>query len=246
MNCDRFRDDYELYALGILDGPEAAGIDEHLATGCETCLREVRRASTLNALLARAAPPVTPPGRLRDRIAASFGQQPVAPKRRPFRFPFALAAAAAIILALGGALIFEHRARLAEHAVAQSNIAELARATAMLEILQAPGTKQVNFGPQPATPHGSLLIHQKLGIILIAGGLPAPPNGWNYESWIVPKNGAPRPIEPFRAAQDGGAVSFIPGPVDLSDVKAVAVSIEPSTVPPSKPTKVIFAAPVGT
>ena len=61
----------------------------------------------------------------------------------------------------------------------------------------------------------------------------------------MPKDGAPRPIEPFHLDNGGRGVSVIPGPVDLADVKAVAVSLEPSNVTPTKPTKVVFAAAVG-
>jgi len=90
-----------------------------------------------------------------------------------------------------------------------------------------------------------LFVHEKLGIVLIAGGLPAPPTGFRYESWIVPKNGAPKPIEPFQANSEGQAVSLIPGPLDITNIKAVAVSVEPDNVPAVTPTKVIFAAPLG-
>jgi hypothetical protein len=142
-------------------------------------------------------------------------------------------------------VFFEHQARLFEEARAQSNSVELARLTSALQILQASGVKQVNFGPRPATPHGSLFVHNELGIVLIAGGLPTPPSGFRYESWIVPKSGAPKPIEPFQADANGGAISLIPGPLDLSSIKAIAVSVEPDNVPAVTPTKVIFAAPLG-
>ena len=53
--------------------------------------------------------------------------------------------------------------------------AELGRLREIQQILQAPGTKQVQFGPQPAaTPHGSVFVNGKLGMILIAEGLSAP------------------------------------------------------------------------
>jgi hypothetical protein len=115
----------------------------------------------------------------------------------------------------------------------------------VLQIVRAPGAKQVIFGPQPTTPHGRLFIDEKLGIVIIAGGLAPPPSGFRYESWIVPKSGAPKPVEPVQANSDGGAVSLIPGPLDLANIKAVAVSMEPDNVQAVAPTKVIFAAPLG-
>lgn len=44
MRCDGFDpENYGLYSSGSLDGAEATAIDQHLAGGCEVCLREVRR-----------------------------------------------------------------------------------------------------------------------------------------------------------------------------------------------------------
>jgi hypothetical protein len=40
-------------------------------------------------------------------------------------------------------------------------------------------------------------------------------------------------------------VGLIPGPIDTSAVAAVAVSIEPAGSNPVTPTKVLFAAPLG-
>jgi hypothetical protein len=173
-------------------------------------------------------------------------------KRAPLGWMFAFAAAAILAIVMGVGVFFEHPARLFEEsraqiveARAQSDSAELTRLTSALQILQAPDVKRVTFGPQPATPHGSLFVQDRLGIVLIAGGLPTPPSGFRYESWIVPKSGAPKPIEPFQANANGGAVSLIPGPLDVTSIKAIAVSVEPDNVPAVTPTKVIFAAPVG-
>ena len=35
--CQDFHDDFELYALGLLDPAEKEGMDAHLRTGCVTC-----------------------------------------------------------------------------------------------------------------------------------------------------------------------------------------------------------------
>jgi hypothetical protein len=152
------------------------------------------------------------------------------------RWVFALAAAA-LILVFAGAWNAEYRKRLA-------NESELARLRQVHQILQAPDTKEVTFGPQPASPHGSIFVNQKLGMILIAGGLPTPPPGWTYESWVVPKDGAPVPIEAF-VAPDGRGVSVLNSKLPFDQLKAVAVSLELTTAPVTKPTKLVFAAPLG-
>jgi hypothetical protein len=192
------------------------------------------QAIELNEMILGATPQTKPSPQLRGRVLAGFGR-PVK-ERRAFKWAFALAAAAALIMAFG-AWFAEHNQRLADHM-------ELARLREIQQILEAPDTKQVNFGPQAAEPHGSIFIQRKLGMILIADGLATPPAGWKYESWVVPKNGAPVPIESF-PAPDGRGISVLRSPLPIGDLKAVAVSLEPVNEPVIKPTKVVFAAPLG-
>jgi Anti-sigma-K factor rskA len=244
-NCDQFSEDYELYALGLLESPEKEAFEQHLADGCANCSKQVKMAIELNEIISGSAPPVQPPDLLRQRIMASFVHAAPLKRRAPMVWPLVLAAAAVVILALAAGWMNEHQARVQQEATLEASAAQLSRMASAVQILQAPGVKQVTFGPQPTTPHGSLFIHDKLGILLIAGNLPAAPSGFRYESWIVPKNGAPRPVEPFQANRDGRAISLIPGPLNVADVKAVAVSIEPDNVPAVTPTKVILAAPLG-
>jgi hypothetical protein len=253
MNCDQFNDDYELYALGLLEAPEKDEFEKHLAGGCENCNSQIRKAIELNGIISGNVPRREAPASLRQRMVETFSpsQRPVATVAAPAKRPaslgwmFAFAAAVILIIVLGAGLFFEHQARLFEEGRAQATFAELAHLTNALQILQAPGVKQVTFGPEAATPHGSLFIHEQLGIVLVAGGLPAPPSGFRYESWIVPKSGSPKPIEPFHTNSEGHAVTLIPGPLDLGSIKAIAVSEEPDNVPAVTPTKVIFAAPLG-
>jgi Anti-sigma-K factor rskA len=230
MTCDQFQDMYELYALGALETTEATALRDHLAGGCNFCTKEIERAIELNEIISRDVPLVNPPSRLRRRIIESFAPRRV---RRWQWVPWLVPVAALLVMTVG--LMLQNRARRAE----------LARVSNVLEILQAPGTKQVAFaGEKPDSPHGSLYIHQKLGIALVVGSLPAAPAGWKYESWVVPKTGNPEPVEPFQADAQGRAVSVVRGPVDLDTLAAVAVSMEPKDSQPTKPTTVVFAAHV--
>jgi hypothetical protein len=147
-------------------------------------------------------------------------------------------------LAFAALLVLGVVAWRAERSARLTTNAELTRLREIQQILQAPTTKQVTFGPQPAAPHGSIFIHEKLGMILIADGLPTPPEGWIYESWVVPKDGAPVPIEAFRAP-DGRGISVLRSSLPIDQLKAVAVSLEPVNAPVTKPTKLVFAAPLG-
>jgi hypothetical protein len=189
----------------------------------------------LNEMIWTATSQIKPRPQLRSRVLAGFGQ-PVKERRPFFGWAFAVAAVAALVIAYFG-WNAEHTARL-------SNDAELARLREIQQILQSSTTKQVTFGPQPAAPHGTLFVHQKLGILLIADGLTAPQPGQTYESWVIPKTGAPIPIEAFTTS-NGRGISLLRSPLPVSDLKAIAVSLEPANVPVLKPTKVIFAAPLG-
>ena len=233
MNSDQFTDLCELYALGALDPEERAEFEAHLP-GCADCRAGLTQAIELNEMILSATPRVEPSPQLRRRVLAGFGQ-PVKDRSRGVAWTLTLAAAATLILAFAWNL--EHKAHLADNV-------ELTRLREIQQILEAPATKQVTFGPQPAAPHGSIFVHQKLGMILIADGLPAPPPGWTYESWVVPKDGAPQPIEAFRAP-DGRGISLLRSPLPVDQMKAVAVSLEPTNVPVTKPTKLIFATPLG-
>ena len=67
MTAHAWLDHAAPYALGALDENERISFEEHLAS-CDICTAEVRELKDVAGLLATAAPPVTPPARLRDRI----------------------------------------------------------------------------------------------------------------------------------------------------------------------------------
>jgi anti-sigma-K factor RskA len=241
MNCNDFDGLFELYVLGALEDVEAESMQEHLETGCHACAENMRLALQQTALLSATVPQVEPPARLRRRIVASF--LPEAEPKRSWNFlPWALVTAAVLALVVG--IGYEERSRTMENARMAALSEESSRMAAMLQIVQAPGTKQVSFGRADDAPQGSLFIHAKLGVAMTVANLPAAPSGWKYESWIVPKQGAPQPVESFPELPGSRAVTVVRGPVNVGDWTAMAVSLEPMGSQPTKPTKVVFAAPV--
>ncbi len=219
-------DSYEIYALGVLDGPEKDAMEEHIARNCGTCMKEIKRAVENNAYVFRAVPKVDPPAKLRSRILAGFGLE-----TRPFwmrALPWAVAVSALAVLLLVSLLPIQKPS---------DNVATA------LEFLSTRGTRQVIFGD--GGPHGSVLLHAKKGMLLVVVNLPAAPTGKMYETWIVPINGAPRPAGQLKSTSNGDAVGFIRGPLDTSAIKAVAVSVEPAGSNPVPPTEVLFAAALG-
>jgi anti-sigma-K factor RskA len=244
MNCDAYTDLYELYSLGLLEGKERCEMEEHLAEGCPNCEAGVRRALEVNALISASVPLVDPPARLRSRILRSFPQEPdrfttsVIPKPAHRRPAAAWLAFAASLLVIGG-LIWRIQYQNGRSAAQNRQVAEVAR------ILQAPESRTISFGSENAHgPYGRVFVNPALGVVITASSLPAAPAGWSYVSWIVPKNGSPRPVGPVPPHGTGQVLTLIPGPIDASTTAAVALSLEPPGATLEKPTKVLFAAPV--
>jgi anti-sigma-K factor RskA len=70
MTCNgQPADDYQLYALGVLEGEEAETIRGHLRQGCDACLSGVRRGTAFWTIFTEAEIPLqSPPARLQARI----------------------------------------------------------------------------------------------------------------------------------------------------------------------------------
>jgi hypothetical protein len=226
MSHEQMRELYFLHALGLLEGEERGEIERHLAENCATCASEMRLAAAANADILCGAPRVSPPATLRGRVLFGFVSQ------KPgwlFWAPWAVACVA-ILLALGVSLTYRPQPQPSQ---------------AALNFLRQPGNRQIAFGGKPGAPRGTLYLHQRNGVLLLVDQMPAAPAGHIYETWYVPKQGAPQPIGPLATNANGSAVAIMPGPIDPATLAAVAVSLEPDTKPPVAPTTVVFVAPLG-
>jgi anti-sigma-K factor RskA len=239
--CDDFRDDFELYALGLLEPSEKNEIEDHLRTGCGTCDAALKDALAVNAMVMSMAPDVVPPARLKRRVLASIGVKPMS-----WSWLAALAAACMLMVALW--ISVQERLRSAELAQARHSLIEVSsqrdRLMQALSFLDDPATVPVSFGKgQPIPPHGNVFVHSKLGVLLIAANLPAAQQGKTYEMWVIPKGGAPRPAGLFQS-QGGTAMHILSGPVDVATLGAVAVTLEPESGSPAPTSTPIIVAPV--
>jgi hypothetical protein len=240
--CQDFQDDFELYALGLLDEEEKAAIDAHLATGCATCDAALKNALAINAIVMSMAPDVVPPARLRRRVLASVGVQ-----RMSWGWLAALAAASMLVVALW--LSVQERSRAAELAQARHNLLQVSgqrdRLLQALTFLDDPTTLPVSFGKgQPLPPRGNVFVHSKLGVLLIASNLPPAQSGKTYEMWVIPKGGAPRPAGLFQSEGGGTAMHILSGPLDIATLGAIAVTLEPEAGSAAPTTTPIIVAPV--
>src|SRR3984885_805683 len=239
--CQDFQDDFELYALGLLEAAEKEGMDAHLRTGCATCEAALKNALATNAIVMSMAADVVPPARLKRRVLAGVGVHPMS-----WSWLAAVAAACMLMVALWFSV--QERSRSSELAQARHTLIEVSsqrdRLMQALSFLDDPATVPVSFGKgQPIPPHGNVFVHSKLGVLLIAANLPAAQSGKIYEMWVIPKGGAPRPAGLFQS-QGGTAMHILSGPLDVGTIGAVAVTLEPesgSSAPTSTP---IIVAPV--
>lgn len=240
--CQDFRDDFEFYALGVLDPEQKAEIDAHLRTGCATCEAALKDALAVNAIMMSMAPDVVPPARLKRRVLASVGGQ-----RMSWSWLAALAAACMLVVALW--LSVQERSRAQELAQARHTLIQVSsqrdRLLQALSFLDDPSTMPVSFGKgQPAPPRGNVFVNSKLGVLLIASNLPPASAGKTYEMWVIAKGGAPRPAGLFQSESGGTAMHILSGPLDAAALGAVAVTLEPEAGSPAPTSTPIIVAPV--
>ena len=229
MTCEQLKDEYELHALGLSEDAERTEIENHLLQGCTNCRASIQKARLTNVMIMQLAPDVEVPRGLRKRVLSSVGAKSTDWVWRAI-WSTAMAALVVAVVWLG----IENRQKTAY----------TAEATQTLAILNEPETRQIVFGNSaPAPPQGRVLVNAKHGVLLLANNLPQAPAGKTYQLWVIPKGGAPKPSGLFQSDARGSAMYVSTAPVDLSNLGAVAVTLEPergSAAPTSTP--VIVAA----
>jgi anti-sigma-K factor RskA len=243
--------DFDLYALGVLEGDELHEIESHLAT-CTACTKELAEARGRIALLALSAEPREPSIAVRQRLlakvraekdpsrATSLAKTGRAPSRF-WNFAFGIAALALAVLAV---FLWDSNERIRrdlEHqeALARQQIVAVERARAIAKMMMSPQTVTINLAPKApmATEPGRVLYNSQLGALIYGGTLPQLAPGKSYELWVIPQTGNPIPAGVFSADPDGQVNDVMPKiPVGVS-AKAFAVTIEPAggTAAPTGP-----------
>ena len=244
MTCEELREQYELYAMGVLEEPERSEIAAHLAREGDACIAGVRRARELVASIGVTVPLAQPPAHLREKVLAQIG----APPKRAWSWtPVWIAVSAALaVTAVWLDLGRREQARIVASVRwrSQRKTAELARLNEALALMNDPGVKEVVFGAgAPAPPKGRVFVHPRQGVLLLAYNLPPAPAGKLYEMWVIPKGGSPVPAGLFQSGADGTALYMRRGAVDVATTGAVAVTLEAEGgAPAPTSTPIIVAA----
>ena len=221
MTHEELRDLIPGYALDALEPEAARAVELHLPT-CEECRRDLRGLHEVAADLAAGVAVVEPPSWLRAQVLAA-----VRPRRaevlRPRLWMAGLAAAAALILVLGGATLYQaqrlraltaHIGALSARLVAQERIlAVLSSPTSRTAMLSGSVQANVRFVYDPASGQGALVVTD----------LRDPGASFVYQVWLVAGQ-EPQSAGVFRPIP--GQPVVIPVSADFRKVQAVAISIE--------------------
>lgn len=258
-------EDFDLYALGALEGAEKQAIETHVRS-CADCARKLAEAQGGIALLALAAPETAPSPRVKDRLMQRVHDSPrtsAAVSARPMpqrefagdggvlsRWWAAVLVPAFAIAVIAAIFLWTQNARLdrqleASHAAIVQQQAELDRARTVVDLVEAHDTIVVKLAPQPGMPEGSgrVLYNAREGTMLYDGQLRPAPEGKSYQLWLVPANGKPISVGVFNSAA-GLATSLTAKLPPGVAPKAFAVTLEPAGGKPQPTGPMVLVGPI--
>jgi anti-sigma-K factor RskA len=210
MTAHEWQEQAAPYALGILSPEERGAFEAHLA-GCDACRADVRAYTEVAAALAHAAPTAEPPGALRDRVLAEARRvRPIGAGTRTtprVLLPW-LAAAAALLLAVGGAVAtwrLATRVHELERGLAGRDSVH-ASDSAALALLTGPDVNVVTLAGTNRAPSARIVWNHALNrFVVFAFDLPAAPAGRTYQLWAIAKGHAPLSMGTFNTDAHGRA-----------------------------------------
>jgi len=240
-------EDFDLYALGVLDGEEKRSLESHVAT-CSDCARELEEARGRMALLALSVPPQAPPAhvkqQLMQKIAAAPRQVPpvrstpapepaksTTPRWRfwsPVWLPVATAFAIATVVLVIGNQRMNRELRQLHDLVAQQSAQET-QDRSLLNMIAAGDTTSIPLAHMPDAPagQGHVFYNARMGMVLYNGSLGAPPPGKTYQLWLVPASGNPMSAGILKPGSVGEGLFLMAAIPAGTQAKAFAVTMEP-------------------
>jgi anti-sigma-K factor RskA len=238
-------EDFDLYALGALEGAEKQALESHIAF-CLGCAQKVADARGRIAMLALAAPPAKAPAIVKEhllqQIRGARGQGEVAltemklqPGSRAVLSRWtAILLPIAAVLAVATFLLWNTNRRLdsqlaALRVSAQQQEEQLQDARDITGLITAGDTITVQLAPQPAMPRGAahVMYNTKMGMLMYEGQIPPAPAAKSYQLWLLPASGNPISCGVFNpvAGQPDHWMMKLPEGIEP---KAFAVTLEPS------------------
>jgi anti-sigma-K factor RskA len=243
-------EDFDLYALGALEGDEKLAIESHISA-CAECARKLAEAQGRISLIAFSAPQADPSPNVRERLMAQIHTSPdIAAAPVPVRSPRSIEPAngggffgrwwGAVLIPAGAALaiativIWNQKVQLdhqlAEmHATIEKQQAQLDEARDMAYLFEAKDTITIALAPQPGTPPSSahVMYNAKMGMLMYDGTLNPVPSDKSYQLWLVPMSGDPinaGVFNPVAGQSNHWMMKLPPGTLP----KAFAITLEPA------------------
>jgi anti-sigma-K factor RskA len=238
-------EDFDLYALGGLEGEERQAIELHMAQ-CAACLRKLAEAQGRIALLALGVPRVEPSLGVKERLmnrvrTTTEGQAVRLPSVEPERageffgrWWAAVLAPAAVVLALAAFFLWKENARLDRQlaelrATMQEQQKQLDYARNVAHLFEAKDTVTVSLAPMPGMANGAVKVmyNEKMGMLMYDGWIEPPPEDKSYQLWVVPMEGDPISVGVFNPATSDSAHWLTKVPAGVA-AKAFAITLEPA------------------
>ncbi|HEY8413845.1 MAG TPA: anti-sigma factor [Pyrinomonadaceae bacterium] len=203
MAHDDYKEMIPAHALSALDAADEGALNAHLAE-CGECRRDLAEWEATAASLALSADPMEPSPELREQIlrraVSEKSPAKVLPlpgrQRNVWRSLGSLGSIAAIIifaaLIIAVIVLWQQNRRLRqENEVVQLLSSPEARVKEMKGTTEAPGARaKIVFGSQGRG-------------LLITSGLPQPPQGKEYQLWVIDPKKPPRPEKTFSTDSTG-------------------------------------------
>src|SRR5580704_4866176 len=250
-------EDFDLYALGVLEGEEKAAFEAHVPT-CAACAEKLAEARGRIALLAFAAPRVEPSPAVKERLMRQIHSAPASSTAQRERAPRAPERTggffgrwwAAAVLILVSVRLRQENAHLIDElgetrAELQRQQAQLDEARHIVALMEAKDTISVALASQPGMAKGDVRVmyNAKMGMAMCDGWVDPAPANKSYQLWLVPMDGKPisaglieassGPINPWTVKLPAGVAA-----------KAFAITLEPEGGMPQPTGPMVLVGPV--
>ncbi|MGO9272158.1 MAG: anti-sigma factor domain-containing protein [Terriglobia bacterium] len=242
-------EDFELYALGTLDGEERQTFELHFRQ-CPACQQRLSEAQGRISVLSWSTEIQPPPAALKQRVLEVLLREPVGcavlqPRPSARRSPFlewrlvSLAAAFVILVIVGATMVVrlrnQNRDLESQVSTLQASLQrekEIANgARALFHVWFSPDSIKVTLvpGPQHPAPEGKAFYEPRSGgLVFYTVNLPTLPRNQTYQLWLVPNLGNPISAGIFETDHEGNGGVLLPRLPSGVKAKAFAVTVEPA------------------
>jgi len=254
-------EDFDLYALGALEGDEKQTLESHFAS-CSECVRKLAAAKGRMALLAFSAPHVEPSPGVKERLMRQLHSTAEGRAYSPAhvesesvgggffgRWWAAVLAPAATALALATVLLWVQNDHLQNddrrlHVALEVQRNQIDELRHIADVIQARDTVSVALKPMPGMSPGAVQViyNAGMGQLVYDGWIAPPPADKSYQLWLVPTNGNPISAGVFNPVTADSCTWATQVPKGVT-AKAFAVTLEPAGGMPHPTGPMVLAGP---